>query len=83
MPLYASFLTGNAHSLYLGTGAAYVSEGGSVHDYQDAWILQGSVGYHYQSASGFFVRPIFTINVDTSGSDEFLIWPGITIGGSF
>jgi len=83
LPVYASFLTGNTHSLYLGTGAALVSEGGSVHDYQGEWVLQGSVGYHYQSASGFFVRPIFTLNIDPSGSGDFLIWPGITIGGSF
>jgi len=82
VPMYASFLTGNAHSLYLGGGATFLTEGG-VEDYESALVLQGSIGYHYQSASGFFVRPIFTLNVDPSASEDFLIWPGITIGGSF
>ena len=83
VPLYASYLTGNTHSLYLATGAAFLSEGGSVQDYESEWILQGSIGYHFHSSSGFFVRPLFTINVAASDTDEFLIWPGITIGGSF
>lgn len=82
VPLYASYLTGNTHSLYLGAGAAFLSEGGSVNDFASTWVLQGSIGYHYQSAGGFFVRPLFTINQDVN-SDTFLIWPGITIGGSF
>jgi len=82
VPLYASYLSGNNHSLYLGAGACFVSEGGSVEDYEDTWVLQGSIGYHFQSSSGFFVRPIFTLNQET-GQGEFLIWPGVTIGGSF
>ena len=83
VPLYVSYLTGNTHSLYLGAGTTFLSEGGSVQDFESAWLLHGSIGYHYHSAGGFFVRPLFTFMVDTSGSEEFLIWPGITIGGSF
>ena len=84
MPLYASFLTGNTHSLYLSAGGALLGGAGSVHEYDSTWIMQGSVGYHFQSPGGFFVRPLFTFNQATSGSGGgFLIWPGLTIGGSF
>jgi hypothetical protein len=83
-PLYASFLTGNTHSLYLSAGGAFLGGGGSIQDYESTWIMQGSVGYHFQSAGGFFVRPLFTFNQATSGSGGgFLVWPGLTIGGSF
>jgi hypothetical protein len=82
VPLYASYLTGDKHSLYLGAGAAFLSEGGSVNDYESTWVLQGSIGYHFQSPSGFFVRPLFTFNQEAGGGD-FLLWPGVTIGGSF
>ena len=84
VPLYASFLTGDAHSLYLSAGGAFLGGGGSVHDYESTWIMQASVGYQFQSPGGFFVRPLFTFNQATSGSGGgFLVWPGITIGGSF
>jgi hypothetical protein len=83
-PLYASFLTGDNHSLYLSAGGAFLGGGGSIQDYESTWIMQGSVGYQYHSDSGFFVRPLFTFNQATSGSGGgFLIWPGVTIGGSF
>jgi len=84
MPLYASFLTGDVHSLYLSAGGAFLGGGGSVHDYESTWIMQGSIGYQYQSRGGFFLRPLFTFNQATAGSGGgFLIWPGMTIGGSF
>jgi hypothetical protein len=84
MPLYASFLAGNTHSLYLSAGGAFLGGGGSVQDYESTWIMQGSVGYQFQSEGGFFVRPLFTFNKATEGSGGgFLVWPGITIGGSF
>jgi hypothetical protein len=84
MPLYASFLTGNTHSLYLSAGGAFLGGGGAIQDYESTWVMQGSVGYHFQSPAGFFVRPFFTYNQATSGSGgNSLIWPGITIGGSF
>jgi hypothetical protein len=84
LPLYASLLTGNVHSLYLSAGGAFVGGGGSVQDYESTWIMQGSIGYQYQSPGGFFVRPLFTFNQATEGSGGgFLVWPGMTIGGSF
>lgn len=84
VPLCASFLTGDAHSLYLSAGGAFLGGGGAVHDYESTWIMQGSVGYQFQSPGGFFVRPLFTLNKATSGSGGgVLVWPGMTIGGSF
>jgi len=84
VPLYASYLSGNEHSLYLAAGGAYFGGGGAIHDFQGTWIMQGTVGYHYQAANGFFVRPTVTFNQPPSNSGgEFLMWPGITIGGSF
>ena len=84
MPLYASFLTGDEHSLYLAVGGAMLGGGGTVHDYESTWIMQGSLGYHFQSRAGFFVRPLITINKATAGSGGgMLVWPGMTIGGSF
>ncbi len=84
MPLYASFLPGDEHSLYLSVGGALLGGGGAIHDYESTWIMQGSFGYQFQSPAGFFVRPIFTLNKATAGSGGgFLLWPGLTIGGSF
>jgi hypothetical protein len=84
MPLYASVLAGDTHSLYLSVGGAFLGGGGSVQDYESTWVMQGSVGYQFQSPGGFFIRPLFTFNQATSGSGGgFLVWPGITIGGSF
>jgi hypothetical protein len=84
MPLYASFLTGNTHSLYLSAGGALLGGGGQINDYESTWIMQGSIGYQFHSPNGFFVRPLFTFNQATSGSGGgFLVWPGMTIGGSF
>ena len=84
MPLYASFLPGDVHSLYLSAGGAFFGGGGTFHTYESTWIMQGSIGYQYQSPSGFFIRPLFTINKLTPGSSGIAyVWPGITIGGSF
>jgi hypothetical protein len=85
MPLYISYVPGNVHSIYLSAGGAMVGGGGGdVHDYESTWVMQGSLGYQFQSRSGFFVRPLFTFNQATQGSGGgFLVWPGVTIGGSF
>ncbi len=82
-PMYVSFLPGDTHSLYLAAGAALVTGSGDLHNYSSAWVLQGSVGYQFQSSSGFFVRPLFTINGSANGDNGFVVWPGMTIGGSF
>jgi hypothetical protein len=84
MPLYASFVPGDVHSLYLSAGLTFVGGGGAVHDFESTWLMQYSVGYQFQSRGGFFVRPLFTYMVPTQGGEEeFIIWPGLTIGGSF
>ena len=84
MPLYASFVPGDVHSLYLSAGGALLGGGGAVHDYESTWIMQGSIGYQFQSRNGFVIRPLFTFNQATQGSGGgFLVWPGLTIGGSF
>ena len=80
VPVYASYLSGDMHSLYLSAGTAFFTGSGGS---EGGRILQGSIGYHFQSPSGFFVRPLFTVNMDRTGSGELLIWPGVTIGGSF
>ena len=80
MPVYASFLSGDTHSLYLGAGATFFTGSGGD---EGMWIPQGSIGYQFQSPDGFFVRPFFTVNVDRSGGGSHFIWPGLTIGGSF
>jgi hypothetical protein len=84
-PLYASFVPGDTHSPYFSAGATLLSGGGDFEDWESTWIVNVSVGYQYQSASGFFVRPFFTYLSPTEGGsgDEYLIWPGLTIGGSF
>ena len=84
LPLYASFLTGDEHSRYLSVGGALLGGGGSVQGYESTWIMQGSIGYQFQSRGGFFMRPLFTLNRATAGSGGgTIVWPGMTIGGSF
>jgi hypothetical protein len=83
MPLYASFVPGDIHSIYLGLGAAYIGAG-DVQDYESTWLMQYTVGYQFHSQSGFWVRPTFTLNVETANTGgDMLIWPGIAMGGSF
>jgi hypothetical protein len=81
VPLYASLLAGDENALYTSAGATFVG-GGSAQDFQNTTLFQLSVGYHHQSKGGFFVRPLFTYMVEPDTGD-FLIWPGLTIGGSF
>ena len=82
-PLYASWLPGNIHSLYLGVGAAYVGSGGDLQTYSSTWVMQYTAGYQFHSPNGFWVRPTLTLNVDTERSRDLLIWPGVGVGGSF
>jgi hypothetical protein len=84
MPLYLSIVPGDVHSPYFSVGATMLGEGGRLHDYEDLWLGQASLGYQFQSRGGFFVRPLFTYLSPLSSEDRgFLIWPGLTIGGSF
>jgi len=85
VPLYASYLPGDIHSLYLSGGATLLAGGGDLQDWESTWVIHGTIGYQYTSPGGFFVRPFFTyLHPAHAGSgDDYLIWPGLTIGGSF
>jgi hypothetical protein len=84
-PIYAALVSGDVHSMYLSTGLTFLGGGGSVNDWERTLLLTLSAGYQFHSTNGFFVRPLFTLLLPTeSGSGEdYLIWPGLTIGGSF
>jgi hypothetical protein len=83
LSLYAAYLPGETSSLYLAAGGTFV--GGYVFlDSQNiSLILQGSVGYQFQHANGFFVRPLVNFNMGTAGEGVFPVWPGVTIGRAF
>lgn len=85
VPLYVSVLPGNVHSPYLSAGATLLAGGGDLQDWESTWLLHFSFGYQYSSPSGFFVRPFFTYlrPTERGSGDAFLVWPGLTIGGSF
>lgn len=85
LPLYISALPGDRHSPYLSAGVTLLGGGGDVQSWEDTWLMHVSFGYQYQSAGGFFVRPFFGYMrpVERGRGDEYLIWPGLTIGGSF
>jgi hypothetical protein len=85
VPLYASFVPGNTHSPYLSAGATLLAGGGDVQDWESTWLITLSAGYQYQSSGGFFVRPFFAYlrPTEQGSGDDYLVWPGLTIGGSF
>jgi hypothetical protein len=84
VPMYASVLTGDTHSLYLGAGGTLVNGTGEIFNFDTSWLLHASIGYQYQSPGGFFVRPFFSIIGSTvDDSNGFIVWPGVTLGGSF
>jgi len=66
-------------------GATLLSGGGDFQNWESTWLVHVSAGYQYQSAGGFFVRPMFSYlrPTERSTGDEYLLWPGLTIGGSF
>jgi hypothetical protein len=79
-PVYLSFVpVGDVHSLYLSAGATYLA-GSSWDESWGTWFGTFSVGYQYQSESGFFVRPMMTMIYKSEG---FAVLPGVTMGGSF
>ncbi len=85
VPLYASFVPGNTHSPYLSVGTTLLAGGGDFQDWESTWLVHFSFGYQYHSPGGFFVRPFFTYlrPTEAGAGDEYLVWPGLTIGGSF
>lgn len=85
LPLYVSYAPGKIHSPYVAVGGTLLGGGGSVQDFNSTWLMTVSVGYQYKSAAGFFVRPMFSYLAPTvkHEADDYIIWPGVTIGGSF
>ena len=72
---------GNIHSLYLSPGAVFVAAGSpSEGDFDSTVFGAVEIGYQYQSATGFVIRPAFDILFAEGG---FLIWPAVSIGASF
>lgn len=81
VPLYGSLTLGDIHAFYLSAGTSVFFGAGSIDDDLTSEALATvSFGYQYQSYGGFFVRPLFTFLFNEG---DFLLWPGITIGGSF
>jgi hypothetical protein len=81
IPLYVSLCpVGNVHSLYLSGGITLAVGSDNWDELEQTTLGNASIGYLYQSEGGVFVRP--TINLIFKGED-FLILPGIAIGGSF
>jgi hypothetical protein len=78
--LYVSHVTGNAHSLYLSLGGGEIPP---IFGNDPAFLLQGTVGYQFQSMNGFFVRPMITAFQRRGDDTVFHVWPGLTMGGSF
>lgn len=85
LPLYLSYAPGDTHSPYFSAGTTMLAGGGDVQDWESTWLLTLTAGYQYQSSGGFFVRPFFTYlrPMEQGSGDDHLIWPGLTIGGSF
>lgn len=80
-PLYLSVIpVGDMHSLYLSGGVTFAVGTADWGDFESEALGTFSIGYQYQSEGGLFVRP--TMSALFQG-DDFLIWPGIAIGGSF
>ena len=81
VPLYGSLTLGDIHAFYLAAGTSILFGDGSIDDdFTSEAVATLSFGYQYQSYGGFFVRPLFTFLFN---DNDFLLWPGITIGGSF
>ena len=60
-PLYVSFLSGDMHNLYLGAGKTFSSSGNDYSDRKSESVSTFSWGYQFQSPTGYYVRPYFTI----------------------
>jgi hypothetical protein len=80
VPLYASIVTGDVHSFYASAGTSILFGSGALEDFESEAVGSISLGYQLHSYGGFFVRPLFTMLFNDG---DFLVWPGITIGGSF
>ncbi len=86
LPLYVSVVPGDVHSVYLGAGLTMFA-GTDFGDTDSFTVFTASVGYQYHSYGGLFVRPTFTLMIATENTTgdtaEEILWPGVTVGGSF
>lgn len=81
VPFYVSFIpVGEIHSMYCSAGATAAAGSANWETLDAAWLGTFSLGYQYQSETGFFARP--TMNMIYNG-DGWLILPGVAVGGSF
>jgi len=82
LPVYASVTPGDVHSAYFSGGLTFIG-GADANDFESTIVFNFSAGYQFHSESGFYIRPLFSLLLPTESTDDFLIWPGIGIGGSF
>ena len=81
IPVYLTVTpVGNQHSLYLSVGGDIVVGSEDWDEVDSEWLTVFSVGYLYHSLNGFFVRPTMNVIFD---ADDFLVLPGVALGGSF
>jgi hypothetical protein len=81
VPFYLSFIpVGDMHSMYCSFGATAAAGSANWETLDAAWLGTFSLGYQYQSETGFFARPTLNMIYNDGG---WLILPGVAIGGSF
>jgi len=81
VPLYAAGTFGGTHALYL-SGGVTVFAGSDFDNPGDDTESDSTpnltIGYQFLAESGLYVRPTFTYFTEFG-----LVWPGVSIGGSF
>ena len=84
LPLYVSINpVGDTKSLYLSAGVNLIGGGENLEDTESTSLIIFGVGFQYQSTGGFMVRPALYGLVPSAESDDFLVLPGVSLGGSF
>ncbi|MBN1163534.1 MAG: hypothetical protein JXB45_03070 [Candidatus Krumholzibacteriota bacterium] len=80
-PLFVSIIpVGDIHSLYLSAGTTAAAGSANWDEIESVWLGTFSAGYQFQSESGIMVRA--TLNMIYKG-ENWLIIPGVAVGGSF
>jgi hypothetical protein len=84
LPVYVSLNpVGDDKSLYLSAGINFIGGGENLEDTESTQLYIFGAGFQYQAASGFIVRPALYALIPSASSDDFLLLPGISLGGSF
>ncbi len=84
LPLYLSLNpVGDTKSLYLSVGMSFIGGGENLDDTESERLYTFGVGFQYQSLGGFMVRPALYGMIPSSSTDDFLLLPGVSLGGSF